>query len=374
MALALRIARLTCGSQVRFNPILSSIQQQNRCYCSNQNNSALSSPPPPQQSPSTPKPSTTKIVRQNVKGYLFTRLFNFVKNYDKVLEKNFPSAVSVYRIFFEGMKEFFHDMKRYLKISRIANESAKGPKILNRKELELYMQMPRDMVKVTPAIFLSSLPMIGYIAFPLAYMYPRAFLSSHFWTLKQKSEFQQQAMYERLSCNRPVLRCLQSCAGKGGDECKAIEMVLGLLGSGFHPTVEQLMEVRRVFTQPPYDYKSLSNKHIKWLASMYGMPGWIFRRHRLSELAYVIHYMDKAIMSEGGVHNMDPESLRKACFIRGLNPTNLSNEEMIEWLRNWVKISLSLKVEHMSFFLHLPLFLAYNHPNNWQLIYGKNKQ
>ena len=106
---------------------------------------------------------------------------------------------------------------------------------------------------------------------------------------------------------------------------------------------------------------------------MYGLPGGLFRRHRMAELAFIIHFMDLAIIREGGVHNMPQESIRYACLIRGLNPSNLSNEEMIEWLRKWVKVSMALKEEHMSLFLHLPLFLGYNHPNNWQLIYGKQK-
>lgn len=59
-------------------------------------------------------------------------------------------------------------MKRYLKITRILTSSPKGLKALNRQELELYMQMPRDMFKVAPTIILSSLPLVGYAVFPLA--------------------------------------------------------------------------------------------------------------------------------------------------------------------------------------------------------------
>lgn len=110
---------------------------------------------------------STQQVRKNVRGYMFTRFFDYVKNYDTVLEKNFPSAVKVYRVFFDGVKEFFADMKRFLKISRIVNSSSKGLRSLNRQELELYMQMPRDMFKVAPALIFSSLPMVGYAIFPL---------------------------------------------------------------------------------------------------------------------------------------------------------------------------------------------------------------
>lgn len=111
--------------------------------------------------------SKREQMRDNMQDYIFTRYFNYVKNYDKVLEKNFPKAMQIYRAFFDGVKEFFSDMKRFLKIARIANDSPQGIRALNRQELELYMQMPRDMVKVAPALIGCSLPMVGYAFFPL---------------------------------------------------------------------------------------------------------------------------------------------------------------------------------------------------------------
>lgn len=114
-----------------------------------------------------PHKSKSEQMRDNMQEYIFTRYFNYVKNYDKVLEKNFPKAMQLYRAFFEGVKDFFADMKRFLKISRIANDAPQGIRALNRQELELYMQMPRDMMKVAPALIGCSLPMVGYAFFPL---------------------------------------------------------------------------------------------------------------------------------------------------------------------------------------------------------------
>ncbi|XP_075161281.1 LETM1 domain-containing protein 1 [Haematobia irritans] len=311
-------------------------------------------------------------VRENVRGYMFTRFFDYVKNYDTVLEKNFPSAMKVYRVFFDGVKEFFADMKRFLKVARIVNSSSKGLKSLNRQELELYMQMPRDMIKVAPALILSSLPMVGYAIFPLVVMYPRTFLTSHFWTLQQKAEFKQYYFQERLTYNRPVLRCLQAKLKslKKHPKHEQFAHILGQLGSGTHPSVEQIIDIKDIFGDTPFSLVSLPGKHIKLLNKMHGIPrGW-FKRHSLYEHAFFIHYMDLAISREGGVHNMPLESLRNACYIRGLNPVNLSNEDMINWLRDWIKVSNSIQLEHLTLFLHLPIFMAYNHPNNWQLLYG----
>lgn len=81
--------------------------------------------------------------------------------------------------------------------------------------------------------------------------------------------------------------------------------------------------------------------------------------------------MDLAIKREGGVHNMTTEALRKSCFIRGLNPTNLTNDKMINWLEEWVKVSLFVDGTNISLLLHLPILIGYNHPNNWEVVYNK---
>lgn len=195
---------------------------------------------------------------------LFTAYIDRVQNYESVLEKNFPKAVKVYRTFFDGMKDFYSDMKRFLKIARIATTSPNGLKALNRQELELYMQLPRDMVKVAPAIIITSLPFVGYAIFPLIFGFPRVFLTHHFWNSQQKLEFQQYYINYRLSHNKPVFRFLQSKLEEVKDDPQSVllDNMFGLIGSGFHPTVESILEVKDIFSKPPFEYGSLSMKHI----------------------------------------------------------------------------------------------------------------
>lgn len=85
----------------------------------------------------------------------------------------------------------------------------------------------------------------------------------------------------------------------------------------------------------------------------------------------MLQQMDKAIKREGGVHNMPTDALRKSCFIRGLNAQLLNNQEMIGWLNSWIKVSLSVSSENFSLLVHLPIFLSYNYPTNWSMIYEK---
>ncbi|XP_053687695.1 LETM1 domain-containing protein 1 [Sabethes cyaneus] len=310
-------------------------------------------------------------VKRNVQGYVFSRFFDYVKNYDKVLEKKFPSAMHVYRVFLVGVKEFFNDMKKLVKITKIVYQNDNDLRCLTRKEIELYYQMPRDMKKVAPVLLISALPFANYVVFPLAYMYPRTFLTAHFWSIQQKGDFAQQDLRQRLQYNRKVFRCLQAkldILKKTQDpQYEKFSYILGLLGSGLHPTSDEILDVKDLFTRAPLHLSRLSSVHLKYLCRLHDLHSGLMRRFRLSERAYIVHHIDLAIKREGGVHNMSVESLKQACFLRGLNATNLSTENMVDWLNEWVKVSLIVDQDNISLFLHLPVLLSYNHPNNWIL-------
>lgn len=106
---------------------------------------------------------------KNIQQYALSRYMQFVQGYEKVLEKKFPTAMHVYRIFMVGIKDFYRDMKYYFKIHRRLSTPAKF-KCLTRKEIELYHQMPKDMIRVAPMLILSTLPFANYIVFPLVWV------------------------------------------------------------------------------------------------------------------------------------------------------------------------------------------------------------
>jgi len=60
--------------------------------------------------------------------------------------------------------------------------------------------------------------------------------------------------------------------------------------------------------------------------------------------------------------------LLQACFLRGLNASNTSKEDMTEYLQNWTAVSKKITPVSYSLLLHLPILLAYNNPNNWALL------
>lgn len=200
-------------------------------------------------------------------------------------------------------------------------------------------------------------------------MYPRHLLTSHFWSIGQRAEFLELFLKERTSYNRKIFRLLQSKLELTRDSgyFKTWNYVLGLLGSGTHPSSEEVLSIQEIFMEPPYHIDSLSSSHLKYLCKLHAMHTLYLKNIRLSEYVYTMHTMDQAIMNEGGVHNMPTEGLRYSCYLRGLNPANLRNEELIEFLREWIKISRQIGTENVSLYLHLPILLSYNHPNNWKL-------
>lgn len=171
----------------------------------------------------------------------------------------------VYRVFAVGIKDFAQDLKDYFRIVRMLNSPTKDRfKSLTRREIELYHQMPKDMRKVAPVLLISALPLANYVIFPIAYMFPRIFLSRHFWNLQQKSEYNVHYLRTRLLHNRPLFRCVQGELDRLKKHAlyKKWAGILGMMGSGVQPKVEQILECKDLFTCEPYHLFYLKRKHV----------------------------------------------------------------------------------------------------------------
>ncbi|KAG5882916.1 hypothetical protein JTB14_023378 [Gonioctena quinquepunctata] len=303
--------------------------------------------------------------------FVLTHYLDYLKNYDNVLEKRFTGAIQVYRVFMDGVRDFIRDTKDYFTIIRILNSPGRNFSKLLRREMELYQQMPKDMRKVAPVLIIAALPLGPYVILPLAYMFPRTLLCSHFWSPEQKSKFSLLNLRDRLGHNRPVFRHLQSQLDYLEPHClyDTWNCILGMLGSGTQPCVDDIVRCKDLFKAEPYHLFYLSRRHVVHLLKLHDMhTGW-FRRSRLADKAFILKEMDKAIIREGGVHNLPLEALRKACHVRGLNPTGLNTEEMVKWLTEWIQLSSQIDKESYSLLLHAPILLGYNAPSNWGLIY-----
>lgn len=95
-------------------------------------------------------------------------------------------------------------------------------------------------------------------------MYPRKLLTRHFWTLQQRSEFAVLNLQDRISYNIKVFRFLQSKLSqvKSDVNYERWRHVLGLIGSGTHPTADEVISVQQLFAAAPYKTGSLGKMHI----------------------------------------------------------------------------------------------------------------
>ncbi|CAK1554638.1 unnamed protein product [Leptosia nina] len=283
---------------------------------------------------------TIKKEKEKFRTFVINRYIEYVKNYTRVLETRFPSAMKMYRVFSIGIKDFLRDLKTYITL-RIKIARDQGFSNMSRQDIELYEKMPTDMWRIAPVLILSAIPFGNYIIFPLAFLKPRKLLCSHFWSIQQRVEFSMQDLTERLRYNRAVFRALQERLDTIPESSikEKWERIIALLGSGVHPTANDIIECKELFSKEPYNMKNLTYAHMGSLLRMHGLKKSIFRRKKLKYRAFLLLQMDKAIIREGGVEMLGSESLRNACQIRGLNGSHLSNQNMKDWLQQWLQVS-----------------------------------
>lgn len=207
--------------------------------------------------------STDKNSRvKQIQKYWIFRYIDYVKNYEKVLEKNFPKTMHVYRVFSVGTKEFYSDLKRYMQVRKKIRIT--GIDSLTREELQLSFTFPKDLIKISPVLLISAIPFTNYIIFPLAFYFPHKILTSHYWSIQDKLNFMMSEHKKRLKHYKPLLRCLQSQVNKVQDTNlrKLLKDIVAHLGSGTHPTPESLLECKTLFSGQPFSLKELKRKHV----------------------------------------------------------------------------------------------------------------
>jgi len=210
----------------------------------------------------SPKPYIKPV--SGFRKYISNKFLQFIQSYERILEKRFPRTFKIYRVFTIGTKDFTRDSLQYFRISR---ELFGGKRVneFNYKELLVYFQTPKDMLRVGPVLLVSALPFTQYIVFPLAYLLPKQLLSHHFWTIEQRQRFQIIDQKKRLYYYRPVFRHIQSKLSTVSlednlqDKCG---VVLAKLGSGTHPSVEQILDIKHIFTTNPFGLQNLKSRHL----------------------------------------------------------------------------------------------------------------
>jgi len=314
--------------------------------------------------------SSPEISKSRVKNYAVFRYLNFLSGYQMYFEKKFPKLAKIYNLFMDGIRDFFSDSKRYVKVAKNVYVSGGDLRNQSMKDIEVYFQMPTDMRKVLPVLLISILPFANYVIFPIAYMFPKLLLCRHFWTAEQRVAFPQDELRKRLYNSRTVFRSLQNQLDFIEDNSmfKKCRVIFHKLGSGFEPDINEILDVKCLFESGPYQLNQLYPNHLNGLLRMHGLSTFGFKRDKLNDRAYIIQEMDFAI-TELGIDNLTQEQMTFACMLRGLNPHGMKLEDRITYLQKWTTISKSIDSVGFSLLLHSPVLLAYNQPSNWLLIH-----
>lgn len=106
-----KISRLLCWRNITFTPLKTTITVQKRKIENEKTTKSVNLSTTPSGSPGVDKNKSR--VKQIQKYWIF-RFIDYVKKYEKVLDKNFPKTMHVYRVFSVGTKEFYGDLKSYI--------------------------------------------------------------------------------------------------------------------------------------------------------------------------------------------------------------------------------------------------------------------
>ncbi|XP_062871074.1 LETM1 domain-containing protein 1 [Trichomycterus rosablanca] len=265
-----------------------------------------------------------------------------------------------------GFRHFFEDARAVHRIRIHMIKNSMDFHQLPYREMEKLRQFHRDMIKAIPLVIISLPPFANYIVFVLMYLYPRQLLIRHFWSPQQLVEFQGVYHAQRASHHQPLLTGLKTAASQLTDErlkSRLLELCTKVQ-SGAHPVVSDLHAVRTLFSGPPLGIRRMDPDQMRRLCPLLfltrRLPAfWIGTR--LNGYAIELMLLDRAIIRLG-LHQLNDEELKEACYLRGLNVEKLSPAQCRDWLSQWLQFSAHLKQSETSLYLHGMMLLTVNYP------------
>ncbi|CAC5409511.1 unnamed protein product [Mytilus coruscus] len=307
-----------------------------------------------------------------LKRYLINKFVKTIEKCENFVETNNPSAFKFYKTFKVGFNDLLEDTKTYYQVSKDIWYNSKELHTFSRKELVIYQQMPNEMIKAAPMLVVAMMPG-AFVVFPtilpIAYLYPKLLLTSHFWTEEIKKEVYEQRHIDRIKHLPLILDHMEiACRHIPHTEYKLkMEHIFHKLENSLHPTVEEILEVKPVFETYNFKAEKLSFAYSRHLAKTFGFS---LRRSKLVQEGLILLHTDLAIVREG-FNSMTEEDINMSCLSRGLNPYGMKRDEKENYLESWTQISKEVDEHSMSLLLHGPVLLALNHPTNRHLLGGK---
>ena len=301
------------------------------------------------------------------KKYFFSFL-NYLVNYETIIKAIVPKKLmEASRVMINGTKLIVTDMREFAwayKVLSTTSDWQKAAATLSRRHLELYMNLPGELYRVAPVLVVSAFPLMQNVAFPLALMFPKRLLSSHYWDDELKTEVIYETVQRRHKYYRSAFRNLQRGleAHKGKPLYQSCLVVLRKLAvEGRHPSEQEILDLRPLFSKGGvFSLTNVNSLHVRHLMRTNGRHNRLWWRYNLREYANLLMEIDRAVVREN-MEALRPLQLQWLCSQRGLNVQGLDRSEMLVYLGAWTRISGQLDAGSASLLLHLPVLLGYNH-------------
>lgn len=323
-----------------------------------------------QEHPTLPRlePESKESRKTKLRKKFFFRFLEYLSNYEKIIKAIVPKKlIEASKVLINGTKLIVTDMREFAwayKVLSTTSDWQKAAGTLSRRQLELYMNLPAELYRVAPVLVVSAFPLMQNVAFPLALMYPKRLLSSHYWSDELKTEVMSETVQRRHKYYRSVFRSLQRGleAHKGKPLHQSCFVVLRKLAvEGKHPPEQDILALRPLFSRGGvFSLANVNSLHVRHLMRTNGRNSRWWWRYNLREFANLLMEIDRALVRED-MEALSHEELQKNCGQRGVNVEGLDRSEMLEYLGAWTRISGQLEAGSASLLLHLPVLLGYNH-------------
>ncbi|PAV62652.1 hypothetical protein WR25_10438 [Diploscapter pachys] len=225
--------------------------------------------------------------------------------YEKLLSQ-WPKVLALHRMVMNGSRWCFSDVKSYFSVKSDLYKGIRKIDQLTVPELEVQVQMMTEGPKMAVVCILLPLPLTVYIIGAAIIFFPRLVLTRHFWSDEQRFEYFHREVYDSQFRTLPGLITLYK---KPQD-------------------VPQKFEDLDINVQ-----FSLLRLHGIYPIPFFGMKRLLKRMEFLKEL-------DKQIRPK--INSLTERQLIFNLYIRRLDFSLLTADQMRETLRKWVEFSSNL--------------------------------
>lgn len=300
---------------------------------------------------------------------LKSRFHVIVNNVESIIDKRYPKLFQLYQRIKTGTVLFTKESIVFYKV-RKSFKKTKTFDSFTWKEVQIYKQMPKHFLKITPVFIASIPPLMNYIVFAVAFMFPDKLLTPQFWTLDEKLK-----IYDKQYKNNLINLRVEIINHLSKNNSVLVDTELKKRFNGFieglknkeQNNVDRILEFEELFIKHPFELHSLSKDHLKDLSRFFNCQS-IFTSlaiKRLERYAFLMIKINQLLPDS--LDSIEIGDIYKLSFQRGMNPMNKDRVELEKYIQACLKLSSNIfcsmaeenKRKYFSLFLHSVVLSSY---------------